>query len=193
MNTFLKFCFGTSILLFSAGFLLRSVTPAVASPVEISRPEKLLYVNIDTIDANYKAFADLSKDAGDSYARLQKQYQKKAADLQVRYDRYQEQLNTGAITPSTAVLEENAINNGMADLKSMKAELDALQAEAMEKNAVITRDVTAFFEKYAGSRKVDFVFAYGGASNVLYANSELDVTNEVLDQLNAEYEKKGKK
>ena len=39
---------------------------------------RVLYVNIDSIDSKYEAFADLSKEAGNSYAYVQKQYQKKA-------------------------------------------------------------------------------------------------------------------
>ncbi|MDQ3109815.1 MAG: OmpH family outer membrane protein [Bacteroidota bacterium] len=202
MKSFLKICFGISLVLLSAGFLLRSVQPVFALGIDETKnpeassiglgSEKLLYVDIDTVNLNYKAFQDLAKEAGDSYAKKQKEYQKKALDLQDRYDRYQRQVQMGTITSSTAMLEEQAIAYGMDNLKFLEEEIAAMEAEAMEKNAKITTDITLMLKGFAAEKGVDFIFAYGGATNLLYADSRFDVTDEVLAKLNTDYEKKRK-
>jgi outer membrane protein len=193
MNKFLKFCIGISIVLFGAGFFMRSVQSAMAGPVINNNPEKLLYVNIDSVDANYKAFTDLAKNAGDALSRKQKEYQKKTQSLQLRYDIYQQKVQMHTISADDAVREEAFINAGMEELKTMETDLGVLEQEAMERNAAITLDITEFLQKYAAVRRTDFIFAYGGTTNLLYANSELDITKEVVDHLNAEYEKNHQK
>jgi outer membrane protein len=193
MNKFLKFCIGISIVLFGAGFFMRSVQSAMAGPVINNNPEKLLYVNIDSVDANYKAFTDLAKNAGDAFSRKQKECQKKTQSLQLRYDIYQQKVQMHTISADDAVREEAFINAGMEELKTMETDLGVLEQEAMERNAAITLDITEFLKKYAAVRRTDFIFAYGGTTNLLYANSELDITKEVVDHLNAEYEKNHQK
>ncbi len=149
----------------------------------------VLYVNIDSIDSKYEAFTDLSKEAGGNYAYLQKNYQKKALELQQRYDTYQQKVQMQTISGDDAIKEEAAINAGMEDLKKMEANISALEGVAMEKNARITAEITTYFKSYAKDKGIDFILAYGGASNVLYANDSLDVTEDVLSALNDNYRK----
>jgi outer membrane protein len=150
---------------------------------------RVLYVNIDTINTKYEAFTDLSKQAGGSYANLQKSYQKKAMDLQSRYDLYQQKVQNGAISSEDAVKEEAALNAGMEEIKNMEARIQALEGTAMEQNARITNDITTYFKTYSKDKGIDYILAYGGASNVLYANDSLDITSDVLEALNENYRK----
>ena len=150
---------------------------------------RVLYVNIDSIDQKYEAFSDLSKEAGNTYAFKQKQYQKKAMDLQQRYDTYQQKIQMQTISGDDAIKEEAAINAGMEELKKMEADLSVLENSAMEKNARITNDITTYFKEYSKDKHIDYILAYGGASNVLYANDSLDITTDVLNALNENYRK----
>jgi outer membrane protein len=150
---------------------------------------RVLYVNIDSIDAKYEAFSDLSKEAGGNLAYKQKAYQKKQLDLQQRYDAYQQKVQMQTISSDDAVKEEAAINEGMKELQNMENDLSALENAAMEKNARITNDITTYFKAYSKDKGVDYILAYGSASNVLYANDSLDITNDVLTALNENYRK----
>ncbi|CAN5894511.1 hypothetical protein BH11BAC7_BH11BAC7_35650 [soil metagenome] len=150
---------------------------------------RVLYVNIDSIDSKYEAFADLSKEAGGNYAYMQKQYQKKALDLQQRYDTYQQKIQMQTISGDEAIKEEAAINAGMEDLKKMETNISSLEGAAMEKNARITGDITTYFKSYSKDKGIDFILAYGGSSGVLYANDSLDITADVLNALNENYRK----
>lgn len=150
---------------------------------------RVLYVNIDSIDSKYEAFADLSKEAGGNYAYMQKQYQKKALELQQRYDTYQQKIQMQTISGDEAIKEEAAINAGMEDLKKMETNIASLEGAAMEKNARITSDITTYFKSYSKDKGIDFILAYGGSSGVLYANDSLDITSDVLNALNENYRK----
>lgn len=150
---------------------------------------RVLYVNIDTISLKYEAFADLSKEAGGNLSYLQKSYDKKAQELQSRYDVYQQKIQAGAISSDDAAKEEAAITSGMEELKKMENNIAALQGSAMEKNARITDDITTYFKSYSKDKGIDYILSYGGGSNVLYANDSLDITRDVLEALNENYRK----
>jgi outer membrane protein len=150
---------------------------------------RVLYVNVDSIDSKYEAFADLSKETGGNYAYMQKTYQKKALELQQRYDTYQQKVQMNTISGDDAMKEEAAINAGMEELKKMETNIAALEGAAMEKNARITSDITTYFKSYSKDKGIDFILAYGGSSGVLYANDSLDITSDVLNALNENYRK----
>lgn len=167
-------------------------TDSVAPQLSFSIPKNLagarvLYVNIDTIDAKYEAFADLSKEAGNNYAYIQKQYQKKATELQQQYDTYQQNMANKLLSENDDLAAQARLNAGAEELKKLENQISALEGSAMEKNAIITNDISTYFKSYARDKKIDYILAYGGASNVLYANDSLDVTSDVLKSLNENY------
>ena len=148
---------------------------------------RVLYVNIDSIDAKYEAFTDLEKEAGSNYNYQLQKYQQKALDLQTRYDALQQKVQMGTISADDAAKEETSINTGMDELKKMEAYISTLQTAAMQKNAVITQHIQVYFKEYSREKGIDYILGYGSSSNVLYANDSLDVTADVLAALNANY------
>jgi outer membrane protein len=148
---------------------------------------RVLYVNIDSIDANYEAFADLSKEAGGNLNYLMKQYQSKSLDVQQRYDALQQKAAAGTISADDAQKEQDAITKEADAVQKMEAQINSLQNAAMEKNQVITNQITTYFKEYSKTKGVDFILGYGSSSNVLYANDSLDITMDVLNALNANY------
>ncbi len=148
---------------------------------------KVLYVNIDTIGAKYAAYADLSVETNSSASYLQKQYDKKAGDLQARYDAYQQNVAKQLLSDNQREAEEAAINAGTEELKKLQDQMSVLENAAMEKNAKITNDITTFFNIYYKAKNIDFILGYGGGAGVLYANDSLNITNEVLNALNENY------
>jgi outer membrane protein len=148
---------------------------------------RVLYVNIDSIDEKYEAFADLSKEAGGNLQYLNKQYQTKAMDAQQRYDALQQKAAAGAISADDAQKEQDAINKEAEEVQKLEAQINSLQNSAMEKNQIITNQITTYFKEYSKTKGVDFILGYGSSSNVLYANDSLDITEDVLNALNANY------
>jgi outer membrane protein len=149
---------------------------------------KVLYVNIDSINANYKAYSELTKEAGNTLQGQLAAYQRKAADLQNRYATLQEQVNMGTISADAAQKEEDAINAGLEELKRMETNLAYLESEAMKKNDMISQEIAAYFHDYALEKGIDYIMMYGTGMPIIYANDSLDVTPGVLKALNEEYD-----
>ncbi|HTL81167.1 MAG TPA: OmpH family outer membrane protein [Bacteroidia bacterium] len=149
---------------------------------------KVLYVNIDSIDSKYAAFADLSAQSTGTYNHKMQVYQQKALALQNRYEALQSKTQMGTISADDAAKEEAAINLGMDSLKKMENDISMLENQAMQKNAIITNEITNYFKEYSHQKGIDFILGYGGGnSGLLFANDSLDVTDEVVAALNANY------
>lgn len=151
---------------------------------------KVLYVNIDSINQNYRAFSELSQEAGQNLQGQMAAYQRKAADLEARYAKLQEQVNMGTISAEAAEAEEKAINAGLDELKRMETNLAYLESAAMQKNDMISQEIALYFHDYALEKGIDYIMMYGTGMPIIYANDSLDVTNDVLVALNAEYDAK---
>lgn len=149
---------------------------------------KVLYVNIDSINANYHAFSELSQEAGSNLQNQMAVYQRKAANLQERYAKLQEQVNMGTIATADAEKEEASINAGLDELKRMETNLAYLESNAMQKNDMISQEIALYFREYAQAKGIDYIMMFGTGMPIIYANDSLDVTKDVVVALNEEYE-----
>lgn len=149
---------------------------------------KVLYVNIDSINSNYRAFTELAQDAGSSLQNQMAVYQRKAADLQSRYAKLQEQVQAASISADAATKEEAAINAGLEELKRMEANIAYLESSAMQKNDMISQEIATYFQGYAKEKGIDYIMMFGTGMPIIYANDSLDVTPDVIQALNAQYD-----
>lgn len=149
---------------------------------------KVLYVNIDSINTNYHAFTELSQEAGSSLQNQMAVYQRKAANLQERYAKLQEQVNMGTIATADAEKEEASINAGLDELKRMETNLAYLESNAMQKNDLISQEIALYFRSYAQEKGIDYIMMFGTGMPIIYANDSLDVTKDVVVALNQEYD-----
>ncbi len=149
---------------------------------------KVLYVNIDSINNNYRAFTELAQDAGSNLQNQMAVYQRKAADLQARYAKLQEQVQAASISADAATKEEASINAGLEELKRMETNIAYLESSAMQKNDMISQEIAQYFQGYAKEKGIDYIMMFGTGMPIIYANDSLDVTPDVIQALNAQYD-----
>ena len=202
-NTIITVILGISVvILYYLHFSSRQEIAEINATMEDTTPKmvfdipknlqgaKVLYVNIDSINKNYHAFSDLADQAGQDLQGQMAAYQRKAANLQERYSKLQDQVNMGTISPEAAEAEEKSINDGLDELKRMETNLAYLESAAMEKNDRISREIALYFHDYALEKGIDYIMMYGTNMPIIYANDSLDVTPDVLGALNAQYDAK---
>jgi outer membrane protein len=145
---------------------------------------RVLYINVDSISYNYDAFKDLYIAEGGDLEQQMQNYQIRAANFQRRY----EQLNgKWPYSADSAMKEEAALAAEEKALMNLQNYLGTLQARAQEKNAIINQEVYKYFNQYSREKGIDYIIAVGAGSPIMYANDSLDVTQNVLEALNANY------
>lgn len=170
-----------------------ATTPAAAPAAKNSEKAAAVlpnyrYVDGDTLLAKYH----LAKDYQDEMIRMQtsmeSQANKHRTELEGKASKMQNKLqNNGYLSEASynadqkelAALEERA-RKSMANLQSN------FENSAMQGQKAVNDSIEAFIKEYAKKRGYDAIFFKG---STLYINPALDITNEVVEGLNAQYNK----
>lgn len=168
-------------------------TEVAASPLIISeaalKTGKTVYVNSDILNKKYEFVKDLATATIAKQQRLELAYQTKGQKLQQDFVAFQQKASQG-------LLSENQIGATQKDLQKRKDELDGMEGqlqkmmeEIQRRNEEVRQTVTSFIKNYNESANYDYILTYtdGPGGIVLFANDSLDITNEIVEGLNAQY------
>lgn len=191
---FLHFSSGKSAVPETAADSSAAVRPAVLLPKEI-KASKIAYVNTDVLNDKYQYVKDISDVAKSNLQAMEANYKKKATDLQNRYTEFQQKASQG-------LLSENQTKEAQEELGKRKEELDMMEAKQQQlmdqlqvENEKVLKNIMEYIREYNKSSQYNYVLAYSNKiiGSVLLANDSLDITNEIVDGLNAQYKAEKKK
>lgn len=150
---------------------------------------KIVWVNMDSLLANYDYYFDQQREMGEMMSRAEKDLQSKGQSLERRVTSFQDKVQKGLMTRSEAQKEQEALQVEQGRFLQLQ---EQHRQRLMEEEQVRTRKVTAaiseFIQKYNAERGYDYILS----GPMLYGAPALNVTNEVLEGLNAEYAAKRK-
>lgn len=163
-----------------------------STAVVAAAKEKIVYVNADTLSEQYVYFKDIRE-------RLEAKAKKAQNDLQSKGQAFQRELaEAEQKAPTMSAAERQATEERLARKQQELAQLNQnasnslAQDEATEFNAVYTT-ITDYLAKHADEEGYQYVLTYSKTNPaVLYADVKLDITKEIVDALNKEYEAKKK-
>lgn len=146
------------------------------------------YVDLDTILSRY----NLAKDYNEEMLRMQ-------TNMESAYKRHQSKLQSFANTvqnkmQNNGYLSEASYKQDQEKFASMQnnAQRDAanlqnnFQNAALKAQQTVNDSIEAFIKEYNAKRGYDAIFFKAAT---LYINPELDITDEVVEGLNARYNK----
>ena len=150
---------------------------------------QIVYVNVDTLLEKYEYFKDIR-------TKLEEKAQKAQADLQSRstaFQRevadYQQKAATMSAADRQTTEERLARKQDELARHNQNASTSFAQEEAAENEKLYSR-ITDYLKKHAQENGFKYVLTYSASNpGVLYADESLEITNEVLTALNAEYAK----
>lgn len=157
-----------------------------------STADAIVYVNSDTLLAKYQFFLDLQKELEEKGKSLESQVSSRTNNFQKQVNSYQQ--NAATMTPTERQSTEQNLGKAQQELQAFqqKVSQDLMKAQE-DANEKLHGKVQAFLKEYAALNDYKFVLTYSRSNNaVLFADSTLDVTGEVLNGLNAAYAKEKK-
>jgi outer membrane protein len=169
--------------------------PIVLDPKDI-KASKIVYVNLDILNEKYEYLQDVSASAKAEQRSLESQYQTKAQKLQDDYVAYQTKAQQGLLSENQAKGEEEALMKRKEELDQLELKNQALMEKIQAKTDEMNENMKAYIKDYNKNTGYNYVFGYSNSplSQLLMVDDSLDITQEILDGLNAQYrEKKGKK
>lgn len=156
----------------------------------------IAFVRMDSLASQYEYFRDMNKQLAAEAEQNQRTLATKMAAMQKAAEDFQRRLRTNAFTSEDAArVEQEKIlkmqEEGQRLELSMTQALANKQAEANEKMYRIVREQVSEMNK---DGKYRYILTNVGLENLLYADSTLDITDDVVKVLNDHYRKeiKGK-
>ena len=112
----------------------------------------------------------------------------KAKALQADYDDFQRKLQNNVYATRERAEEEQARILKQKDaLEKLEQRLiGELSAESQKNNITLHDSINSFLKAYNADKKFDLILSRVG-DNLLYANDALNITEEVINGLNARY------
>lgn len=148
----------------------------------------IVYINIDSVLNNYDKYYDLQQKWQKKYKTSEAEFQNKQESLQKEVNDFQYKVQRGLITRSDAQQVEQQLYGQQQNLLQLQ---ENLRLELAEQEQVMMRQVLVSIMEYLEEIKAIYGYQYvlgtnfGG--NILYANDSLNITDDVVEGLNADY------
>ncbi len=158
-----------------------------ASPNDLKK-FNVAFVNSDTVTAYY----EFSRDMTAKLQEKQTSAERKLKGLYSKYEKQRKSFEEQAPIMGQQELQRKAQEIGMLEQSIMQKEQE-LSASLAKKEAEVMSDYVYETDRYmqviGKELGYDYVLSYRVGGPMLYANPELDITDKVIELLNAEYKK----
>ena len=168
-----------------------AMTPVFTS--ETASELRIAYVDTEIILEKYALVEDSKNAVENLHASKEKQF--KAAQVQLEAD-YNAYVQTGAsLTLQQQQAKEDELTQRGMKLRQMEDQfMTEINDKLQEKNKITADSVLNYIQRYNKNRQYTLILEKSGINGVLYGEPALDITEDILNGLNAEYEaSKGKK
>ncbi len=150
---------------------------------------KIAYVEIDSLLTKYKFWNDLNELMIQKEENIRTTLNEKAKDLDNDMREFQRKLeNNGFVSQERAEQERVRIVQKQQKLQELQEKLtNELQLEN-QKNSLQLRDsINSFLKIYNKDKGYSLIISNTGFDNLLYADPTFNITDEIVEGLNARY------
>jgi outer membrane protein len=153
------------------------------------------FVNNDSILSHYELVKKMRADLEAKGKRLEGEVAAKQQAFEKDAAYFQEQVKKKAISDQSAQEIYGKLQQNQQSIYQLRDRYTAeLQQSEMDMNVALIDSVMNFLKRYNEKSKFDYILGFTKGGNILYANDTLDVTKDVIKELNAAYlEKHGGK
>ena len=166
-------------------------SPTIAVKGSDGASAKVVFVNIDTLNVKYNFVRKLKTDLETTGKRLESEILSEQATLEKEAAAFQKQAAANAIPEDKARAMYEALmqkQQVLADKKEKYTQQVAEKEQAMHQTLLDT--VTCFLKRYNRTYKFDYILGFANSGQILLGNESMDITSDVVKQLNQEYKEK---
>jgi outer membrane protein len=170
-----------------------TVKPTIITSDTKLADAKIAYVNTDSINEHYAYIADFTKVIRGKKASLEAQLQSMTEKFQKEYQEFQQSAQAGIAPPAELQKQQANLERQQQELANKELQMQNLGVELEEKNMELNKNVKDYLQKINNGR-FDYILSYSDLMpTILLTNPKLDITTEVLQGINDEYNAKKKK
>lgn len=183
------------IALFTLFFTRKPAEQAVASAENVVVAESNLpiaYLNLDSVLTQYQFAIEASDKLMTKQEDARLKLNTKARTLQSEAADFQRKLENGAfMSRDRAEQKQQELLKKQNDLQELEAKLtNDIMLENQKLNMQLADTINNFLREFNADGRYQVIFANAGKDNILQAADGYDITAEVVEALNARYNKK---
>lgn len=146
------------------------------------------YVDLDTVLSKYNLAKDYNEEMLRMQTNMENEVKRHESSLQSFATSMQKKLqNNGYFSEESYKADQEKINNMQANAQRSVASLQSnFENAAMNAQKTVNDSIQAFIKEYNAKMGYDAIFFKAAT---LYINPALDITDEVVEGLNAKYNK----
>ncbi len=153
----------------------------------------IAYVNLDTLLLEYKYSIKLNEDFLTEQAKAKANLETRMKSFEKKYNEFSEKARLGSfISQKSMETQQNELLQEQANIQKLEQELtEKLMKQQTQLNNELLDTVSNFIKEFNDGRYV-LILGNAAGGGILYAEPEMDITNQVVEQLNQRYSKSKK-
>lgn len=166
----------------------KKAAPAKSAVKTASALPNYRYVDLDTILSQYNLAKDYNEEIIRMQTQMESEVKKHENSIQSLAGQMQNKMqNNGYLTKESYDADQQKLNAMQANAQRSVGSLQQnFETKAMKAQQTVNDSIKAFIEDYNKKHGYDAIFFKAAT---LYINPELDITAEVVEGLNARYNK----
>lgn len=169
---------------FLSGGAAKSLASAKAAS---AGPFKMAYFEMDSVEANFELVKELKAELMKKEQGIEQEMQKMAANMQDRYNYYQQQANTGLMNQAQNDAAGRELRNLEEQMKNRKQALDAEYGDfVMRRQNEIKAKIEEYLREYNSTSTFTYIVSYEPGL-FYYKDTAFNITAELVQGLNEKY------
>ncbi|MCB0700845.1 MAG: OmpH family outer membrane protein [Chitinophagaceae bacterium] len=150
---------------------------------------RIAFVNIDSLESKYEYLKMKQEELEAKNESMASELERSQQKFQQDYLNMQRKAQAGTLTQAEAEAAEKRLRQMSQSLESRKEALtEQLMKEQDDFNKDLKKRLDNFLEDYNKDKGYDYILSYSSVINsILLANDALDITDDVINGMNAEY------
>ena len=166
-------------------------TPAAQNATEetTAKELKIAYVEVDSIMTSYDFATEYVEILKKKMETIQSTLNSKGLALQNEVADFQNKIQQNKLTQEQATTIQASLQKKQTQLQNLQESLTNQYQEMQDKyNTALHDSIQNFLKNYNKTHKYDYILSKSG-DNILFANSQMDITEDVIKGLNKRYKK----
>ncbi len=149
----------------------------------------IAFVNSDTLMANYKLAKKMRSDFETEQKRLEGDLKRREQSFQADVESFQRQVQLGMLNQESGQAKEQELMLRQQEIMQLRETYTSrLMAREVDMNRELYLKITGLLDRFNQEAQFDYILGYSPGGGILYANKKHDITREVLNRLNQEYD-----
>ncbi len=149
---------------------------------------KVAYVLIDSLLANYSLAQELTVELLRNKSNLENELSTKGQTLEKKIAEFQNQVQKRLITTLDAQQKEKQLTEEQQVFINLQNDMqNRLMQEEQVMNQLVYETVIDFVDRYNENKEFKVIISQTSGGVLLYAETYMNITNEVLEGLNTEH------